>query len=51
MNHVSYFEDLFESVQDCREVVLKMFLIKNDKKLLVECRYSKVDNSRLGVEF
>ena len=37
MDHVNYFKDLFESIPNCRKIVLKNFLNKNDNDLLTEC--------------
>ena len=34
MDNVNYFEDLIESIPDCRKIVLLMFLIENDVNLL-----------------
>ena len=36
MNNENYFEDLFESIPDYRKVVLLLFLIENDNKILQE---------------
>ena len=38
MDHVYYFKDLFESIPDCRKLVLSMSLIKNDVDLLNDYR-------------
>ena len=43
MNSVIFFEDLFESIPDCRKIVLLMFLIKDDVNLLYECGFLKGD--------
>ena len=42
MDNKKYFEDLFESIPDYRDVVLLMFLIKNDVDLLQEGGFSKM---------
>ena len=51
MNNLNYFQDLFESIPDYRKIVLLMFLIKDDKKLLKEVGFSKNDNNLLFLEF
>ena len=43
MNSVNSFEDLFDSIPDYRKIVLLMFLIRNDVKLLYECGFLKGD--------
>ena len=37
MNHINYFEDLFESTPHSRKIALLMFLIKSDVDLYTEC--------------
>ena len=51
MNNTNYFNDLFESIPDYREVVLLIFLIKNDKDLLLEIGFSERDINSLNKEF
>ena len=51
MDNVNYFTDLFESIPDYKKIVLLMFLIQNDKKLLHEVDFSERDNNRLVLEF
>ena len=51
MNHVHYFRDLCESIEDYRKIVLIMFLIKNDNDLLTECGFLKDDINRLRKKF
>ena len=46
MNNLNYFNDLFESINDYRKIVLMMFLIKDDKNLLKEVGFSKNDINR-----
>ena len=41
MNIVKSFTDLFESIPDCKKVVLLMFLIKNDVNFLDESGFFK----------
>ena len=41
MNKVNYFTDLFESIPDCKKIVLLMFLIKNDVKFFIRMWISK----------
>ena len=43
MNNVNYFKDLFQSIADCRTVVLLMFKIENDVIFLYECGFLKGD--------
>ena len=51
MNNSKYFKELFESKPGYRKVVLLMFLIKNDKDLLIEIGFSERDINRLYFEF
>ena len=51
MNHVYYFEDLFESISDCRKTLLLLFLIKNDVDSINECGYLKIDFNHVCLEF
>ena len=51
MNNSNYFKDIFESIQDYRKIVLKIFLIQNDKNLLEEIGFSKNDINQLSIEF
>ena len=53
MNHdnSNYFKDLFESITDYRKIVLLMFLVKDDKNLLKEVCFSKIDINLLSLEF
>ena len=51
MNNTNYFTDLFESIPDYRNIVLILFLIKNDKDLLREVGFSERDINRLNLEF
>ena len=51
MNNTNYFNDLFESIPNYRKVVLLMFLIKNDKDLLLEIGFSERDINSLNKEF
>ena len=41
MDHVNLNKDLFESIPKYREIVLLMFLIKNDVNFLNECGFLK----------
>ena len=34
MNNVNFFKDIFESIPDYKEIVLLLFLIKNDVNFL-----------------
>ena len=51
MNNKNYFNDLFESIPNYRKVVLLIFLIKNDKDLLLEIGFSERDINSLNKEF
>ena len=51
MNNSNYFEDMFESIPDYKKIVLLMFLIQNDKNLLLEIGFSERDIDRLFLEF
>ena len=51
MNNTNYLNDLFESIPDYRKVVLLIFLIKNDKDLLLEIGFSERDINSLNKEF
>ena len=51
MDHVNHFEDLFQSIPDCRKIVLLMFMIKNDIDFLTECGFLEKDINRLCLEF
>ena len=51
MNNVNYFIDMFESIPDYRKIILLIFLIQNDKKLLKEVGFSNKDLNLLNLEF
>ena len=51
MNNTNFFKDLFESIHNYRKVVLLIFLIKNDKDLLLEIGFSERDINSLNKEF
>ena len=51
MINVNYYTDLFESIPDCKNIVLLMFLIKNDVNFLYECGFLKGDINFLYKEF
>ena len=51
MNNSTYSKDLFESIPDYRKNVLLIVLIQNDKNLLNEIGFSKIDINRLNLEF
>ena len=51
MDNLIYFQDLFESIPDYRNLVLVIFLIQNVKKLLLEAGFSERDIIRLNLEF
>ena len=50
MNKSNFFRDIFESITDYRKIVLLIFLIQNDKKLLEEIRFSKKDINHLNFQ-
>ena len=47
----NFFRELFESIPDYRKIVLLIFLIQNDKNLLKEIGFSKIDINLLNLEF
>ena len=51
MNNIKYFKDLLESIPDCREILLSMFLTENGVDLSHECGFLKNDIYRLCLEF
>ena len=51
MDHVNFFKNLFKSIRDNSRIVLQMLLIQNDKGLLKECGFLKLDIIRLNKEF
>ena len=51
MNNSNFFRDIFSSIPDYRKIGLSIFLIKNNKNLLVEIGFSERDINRLNVEF
>ena len=51
MNNPNYFKDIFESIPDYRKIVLLIFFIQNDKRLLYEVGFSKTDIKNLNLEF
>ena len=46
MNYENIFKELFESIPDYKKIVLLIFLIQNDKKLLKEIGFTKIDINR-----
>ena len=51
MDHVYYFKDFFESIEDYRKIVLLVFSIGIDKNLLREIGFSERDINRVSLEF
>ena len=51
MNNPNYFKDIFESILDYRNVVLLIFLNKNDNDFLLEIGFSERDINLLNLEF
>ena len=51
MDNINSFKDLFESIPDYKNIVLIMFLIKNDVNFLYECGFLKGDINFLYKEF
>ena len=41
MDHINYFKDMFESIEDYRKIVLLLFLIRNDSDLVREFGFLK----------
>ena len=50
MNNSNYFRDIFQSKPNFRKIVFLMFLIKNDRDLLLEIGFSERDINRLNLE-
>ena len=42
MDHVNYFKDLFESMNDYRKIVLLVFFNKNNDNFLGKCGFLKM---------
>ena len=51
MNYENYFKDIFEAIPDYRKIILLIFLIQNDDKLLKEIGFLKGDINRLNEQF
>ena len=51
MDNSTYFEDIIESITDYEKIELLMFLIQNEKNLLLEIGLSERDVNRLNLEF
>ena len=51
MDKISYFKDMFESIEDYRKFVILVLLIQNDKNLLREIGFSERDINRLLLQF
>ena len=51
MIYEKHFKGLFESINDYRKVVLLVFVIKDDQKLLEEIGFGKSDFDQLSLEF
>ena len=50
MNYDNYCKDMFESIPDYGNIVLLLFLLQNDKKLLGEIGFSEHDFIRLNLK-
>ena len=50
MNHITWFEYLFESIEICREIVWWLFLFKYDIDLFTECGNFKSEKNCLCME-
>ena len=46
-----YFKAMFESISGYKNIVLLIFLIRDDKNLLREMGFSERDNNHLNLEF
>ena len=51
MGHVTYFQDLLESISEYGKIALLRFLIENDVDSVSECGFLKNDIFRLCKEF
>ena len=51
MDNVNYFKGLFESIAEYKNIVLLIFLIKNDVNFSYECGFLKGDINFLYKEF
>ena len=51
MNNSDYFKDIIESIPNYRKIVLLIYLIQNDKRLLEEIGFSKKIINSLNLEF
>ena len=51
MNNENFFKDIFESIPDYKKIVLLLFLIKNDKKKILEVGFIERDINRLSFGF
>ena len=51
MNNSDYFKDIIESIPNYRKIVLLIYLIQNDKRLLEEIGFSKKIIISLNLEF
>ena len=51
MDNMNYFEDSFESIADCRKIVLLLFLIKDDKTLFTKIRFNIKDINQISSKF
>ena len=51
MNNSHYFKDIIESIPNYRKIVLLIYLIQNDKRLLEEIGFSKKIINSLNLEF
>ena len=51
MNNSNYFKDIYKSIPDYRKIVVIIFLIQNDKSLLIEIGFSKADINSLNLVF
>ena len=51
MDIIKCFTSLFKSYSDYGKIVLIIFIVQNDKKLLREIGFSECDINRLNLEF
>ena len=51
MNNSDYFKDIVESIPNYRKIVVLIYLIQNDKRLLEEIGFSKKIINSLNLEF
>ena len=51
MDYIYFFKEIFEYIEDYRQIVFLIYLIKNDSDLLKECGILKSEFTRLSLDF